>query len=127
MSPFVLFLIFLAIIAVVLFAIWRYWASLARVTPEEQEFDERIAALNERQANRLSDEQLTRNVSDDDAWQIMVRRGMRDRERRRRPRDTGRRLLPPRDPEPRQPRRERYGGDMLRRVDERRSRRDDER
>jgi hypothetical protein len=113
--PTALFLIFLLLLAVVLLAIWRYWGSLARVTPEEEEFDERMAALNERQANRLSDEQLTHPFSDEEAWQIMVRRGLRDRDRRGRTgRKTGR-LLPP-------PRQERYGGDLRRRVDERRER-----
>ncbi len=115
MSPTLLFLIFLALIAVALYAVWRYWGTLARVTPEEEEFDERVAALNERQANRLSDEQLTRPMSDDDAWNIMVRRGQSARERGRTPgRAPTRSLLPPR--------RERYGGDLLRRIGERRDR-----
>lgn len=128
MTPTVLFLIFLAIIAVALFAIWRYWGRIMRVTAEEQEYDERVAALNERQANRISDDQLRRTVSEDDAWSIMVSRGRRDRERRRRPREIARRLLPPRETGPRAlpPRQERYGGDMSRRVDERRQRQRDE-
>jgi hypothetical protein len=104
---------FLIVIAVALFVIWRYWGSLARVSPEEQEYDERMAALNERQANRLSDDQLTRPLSDDDAWAIMVSRGRQQRQGR--PARRGRRALPPL-------RQERYGGDMLRRVDERRDR-----
>jgi hypothetical protein len=113
--PTALFLIFLLLLAVVLIAIWRYWGSLARVTPEEEEFDERVAALNERQANRLSDEQLTQPFTDEEAWQIMVRRGMRDRDRRGRGgRRTGRLLAPPRQ--------ERYGGDLRRRIEERRER-----
>lgn len=129
MSPIMLFLIFLAVIALALFVIWRYWSSIARITPEEEEYDERVAALNERQANRLSDEQLVQPLTDDEAWSIMVHRGMRRREPRKRPRDTTRRLLPPREAEDRlEARRERYGGDLLRRVDERRKRYgDDER
>ncbi len=129
MTPTLLFLIFLLIIAIALFAIWRYWDRITRVTAEEQEYDERVAALNERQANRLSDEQLRRTVSEDDAWGIMVNRGRRDRERRRRPRETTRRLLPPRAETKSRtlpPRQERYGGDMGRRVDERRQRQRDE-
>jgi hypothetical protein len=114
-SPTVLFLGFLMVIAIVLFAIWRYWSSLARVTPEEEEFDERMAALNERQANRLSDDQLTQPFTDEEAWQIMVRRGLRDRDRQRPPRRRTGRLLSP-------PRQERYGGDMRRRIEERRER-----
>jgi len=115
--PIVLFLIFLAVIAVALFAIWSYWSRIAHVTPEEEEYDERVAALNERQANRLSDDQLRNTFSEDEAWRIMVSRGLRERERGGR--DTGRRRLLP-------PRRERYGGDLGRRVDERRQRQRDE-
>ena len=120
MPPIVLFLLFTAVICAVLFAVWRYWGLIANVSPEEEEFDERMTDLNNRQANRLSDDQLTHPLSDDDAWGVMVRRGLRDRERRRRPaRDTKRRALPA-------PRRERYGGDLARRVDERRERQDEE-
>ncbi len=115
MPPITLFIFFVLIIAVALVAIWRYWYTLARVSPEEEEFDERMAALNERQANRLSDEQLTTPLSDDDAWDIMVRRGMRGREARRRPT----RAL---DRERTPTRRDRYGGDLARRIDERRDR-----
>ena len=59
---------------------------------------------------------LTNPVSDEDAWQIMARRGKRFGNRKpRKPRETApRRLLPPR--------RERYGGELARRVEERRER-----
>ena len=127
MPPIALFLVFVLILAAALFAVWRYWMNLARVSPEEEEFDERVAALNERQANRISDKFLAQPFNEDDAWQIMVRRGRRlgPRQRRRRetpPRGTQPRLAAPRQPEPR---RERYGGELSRRVDERRDRQAD--
>ena len=110
MGPTALFIVFVALIAAVLFAVWRYWMNLSQVSPEEEEFDERMAALNERQANRISDEFLAQPMSDEEAWRIMVRRGMRLNMRQRR------------QPRTAQPRRERYGGELSRRVDERRDR-----
>ncbi len=114
-GPTALFLVFVVLIALVLVAVWRYWNNLARVSPEAEEFDELMSALNDRQANRLSDEVLTNPLSDEDAWQIMVRRGMRlNTRKRRKARDTQPRLPPAR--------RERYGGELARRVEERRER-----
>jgi len=97
--PIFLFLVFAVLLLGVIYAVWRYWKGLAHLSAEETEFDERMAALNERQANRISDEQLTHPVTQDDAWSIMVNRGRR----------TGRR-------------RERYGGDLARRTRDRRRR-----
>jgi hypothetical protein len=114
-SPIILFLFFTALVAGALLLVWRYWNNIARVSPEEEEFDERMTALNDRQANRLSDDQLTHPLTDDDAWSVMVQRGRRDRERRRKPpRSTQRRQLPARE--------QRYGGELARRVNERRRR-----
>ena len=114
-SPIILFLFFTALVAGALLLVWRYWNTIARVSPEEEEFDERMTMLNDRQANRLSDEQLTHPLTDDDAWSVMVQRGRRDRERRKRPaRPTQRRQIPTRE--------ERYGGELSRRVSERRRR-----
>jgi hypothetical protein len=114
-SPILLFFLFTALVAGALLLVWRYWNTIARVSPEEEEFDERMTALNDRQANRLTDDQLTHPLTDDDAWSVMVQRGRRDRERRRRPARPTQRQLPP-------PREERYGGELSRRVDERRRR-----
>lgn len=128
-SPIALFLFFVLLIALVLFAVWRYWANLARVSPEEEAYDEQVAALNEYQANRISDKFLTRSMSEDDAWQIMVRQGRRVSTRRRRqpratqPRATHSRSILPAREQP--PRRERYGGELSRRIDERRDRQGD--
>ena len=114
-SPIILFLFFTALVAGALLLVWRYWNAIARVSPEEEEFDERMTALNDRQANRLSDEQLTHPLTDDDAWSVMVQRGRRARERQRRPtRATQRRQLPLRE--------ERYGGELSERERERRRR-----
>ena len=114
-SPIILFIFFTALVAGALLLVWRYWNMIARVSPEEEDFDERMTALNDRQANRLSDDQLTHPLTDDDAWSVMVQRGRRDRERRRKPpRPTQRRLPPPRE--------ERYGGDLSQRERERRRR-----
>jgi hypothetical protein len=67
--------------------IWRVWTDYASVSPEEEEREREIAALNEQQANRVSDEQLARPVDADAAWQAMVRRGEAGRRRpTRRPR-----------------------------------------
>ena len=73
-----------------------------------------MAAMNERQANRLSDEQLRTPLTDDEAWNIMVRRGQRQPRRRSRySRGDERRPAG---------RHDRYGGDLARRADERRER-----
>ncbi|MEM8530232.1 MAG: hypothetical protein AAGF95_05270 [Chloroflexota bacterium] len=72
--------IFLAcaiIIIVVIYALWRYWEDLVQVSPEEEAYDKDVAQLNERQANRMSDERLARVTSEDEAWDVMVKRGMR--------------------------------------------------
>ncbi|HNP70928.1 MAG TPA: hypothetical protein PKK15_07470, partial [Kouleothrix sp.] len=96
MPPIALFVVFVLLIAAALVAVWRYWMGLARVSPEEEAYDERMAALNERQANRISDDFLTQPVSDEDAWQIMVRRGKRITTRgRRQRRDTRPRATQP--------------------------------
>jgi hypothetical protein len=110
-----LFLVFVVVIALVLVVVWRYWNNLTRVSPEEEEFDELMSQLNDRQANRISDDILTNPLSDEDAWQVMVRRGMRLNAGKRRKR----RETPPRLPAPR---RERYGGELARRIEERRER-----
>jgi len=97
--PTLLFLISAVLLLGAIYAVWRYWDNLSRRTPEEEAFDERVAALNRRQANRISDEDLTHPLTEDEAWQVMISRGQRGWRRR-----------------------ERYGGDLSRRVGERRRR-----
>ncbi|MDZ4717413.1 MAG: hypothetical protein SH847_03010 [Roseiflexaceae bacterium] len=78
-----LFLLLAAGVLAVVYGVWRYWNSLVEVSPEEKEYDRQVADLNERQANRISDEQLTKPPSDDDAWQIIQRRGQQAMRRKR--------------------------------------------
>lgn len=96
MTPIILFAICAALLLGAIYLLWRYWDNATRRSPEEEAYDKRVAQLNERQANRLSDEQLTHPVNEEDAWQIMVERGRKA---------TGRRS--------------RYGGDLKRRTRER--------
>ena len=97
--PILLFLLSAALLLGVVYALWRYWDNVSRLSPEEEAFDERVAALNERQANRISDEDLAHPVDEDEAWRIMVSRGKQGRRRR-----------------------ERYVGELARRIGERRRR-----
>ncbi|RRR74354.1 MAG: hypothetical protein EI684_07280 [Candidatus Viridilinea halotolerans] len=63
--------------------LWRAWAAFVRRTPDDEARERDLAALNDAQANRLSDSQLTRPVDTDGAWRTMVQRGDRRRRRRR--------------------------------------------
>ncbi len=98
MAPTILFILFAILLVITGFGIWRYWQTVVRVSPEEQAYDKRVARLNERQANRMSDEQLREPISGDEAWELMVRRGQQSR------------------------RSERYGGNLSRRAADRRRR-----
>ncbi|NJO82422.1 MAG: hypothetical protein HC828_06090 [Blastochloris sp.] len=96
MTSILLFVICAALLLGAMYLVWRYWDHATSRSPEEEAYDKRVAQLNERQANRLSDEQLTKPVNEDDAWRIMVERGRKTTERRNR-----------------------YGGDLKRRTRER--------
>jgi hypothetical protein len=85
-----LFALLVVAVLAVIYGVWRYWDGLVELSPEEEEFDRAVASLNQRQANRISDDQLTKPPSDEDAWQIMMRRGQRMR----------RRMHPEDEPEP---------------------------
>jgi hypothetical protein len=63
--------------------IWRGWAALVRRSPDDEALERELAALNDAQANRVSDQQLTRPVDPDTAWRTMVQRGERRRQDRR--------------------------------------------
>lgn len=97
MLSILLFLLFGALLIMAAYGVLRYWEGLVNISPEEEAYEERVAALNERQANRISDDQLTHPATDEDAWDIMVARGRRQAQRR-----------------------DRYVGDLQRRVRERR-------
>ncbi|HWQ12252.1 MAG TPA: hypothetical protein VNL77_05600 [Roseiflexaceae bacterium] len=98
MSGAVLYIVFAIVLGLVIFFLWRYWADLVDRSPEEEAYERRLTALNERQAHRYSDDELTTAPSEDDAWRIMVERGRR----------AGRQ--------------DRYAGDLARRRRERRGR-----
>lgn len=108
---FLLFILFATLLILAVYLLWRYWATLTALSPDEERFEERIAALNERQAHRYSDEELAMPVTEDDAWHVMVERGRRMarrerstgalmRRRARRLTDSSSRLLPARRPPP---------------------------
>jgi predicted negative regulator of RcsB-dependent stress response len=80
----ILFIIVSILLLGAIYALWRYWETMVQMSPEEQAYDKRVARLNERQANRLSDEQLSNAVSGEDAWQVMVRRGQEAQGKRQR-------------------------------------------
>ncbi len=85
-TAYLLFAVAAALLILLVALIWRFWQSFAQVSPEEEELDRSIASLNDSQANRSSDEQITRRMDPDTGWQIMVRRGQRSARRERRPR-----------------------------------------
>ncbi len=78
-----MFVIFALLLLLGIYALWRFWSGLITVSRAEERYERRMAALNERQANRYSDEQLTHPADDDEAWSIMVQGGRRSRRRDR--------------------------------------------
>jgi hypothetical protein len=94
-----LFALLAVILVAVVIGIRRYWDDQVELSDDEEAYDKRVAKLNERQANRITDEQLTSPPSDEDAWQIILQRGRKALSRRNR-----------------------YGGDYTRRTRERRVR-----
>ena len=76
---FLLFILLTGVLLVVVWGLLRYWDTLLSISPEEEEFEQRVADLNERQATRYSDDPLRQPISDDEAWLTMVRRGRRRR------------------------------------------------
>jgi uncharacterized membrane protein YqiK len=82
----VLFLIAAVILIGLIGVIWRLWQSYVRVSPDDEAFEREIASLNDAQANRLSDQQLTRPIDTETGWHLMVQRGQEDTRRRRRQR-----------------------------------------
>lgn len=61
---------------------WRYWREQVNISPEDEELLREIAELNDRQANRISDQRLRSRIDPDEAWQIMVQRGRKSSRRR---------------------------------------------
>ncbi len=81
-------LLFVAALLMILLAalIWRFWQGFVQVSPEEEELERSIASLNDEQANRTSDQHISRKMDTETGWQIMVRRGQRTPRSGRRPR-----------------------------------------
>lgn len=96
----ILFILTAVLLIAIVYGIWAYWNSISQRSPEEEAFDKRVATLNQRQAYRLSDKQLSKKMSEDDAWQIMVNQGRRSTQRRQ----------------------ERYNGELMRRQGDRKRR-----
>lgn len=87
MSQWLVFLGVALLLIILAVAAWRFWLSYSQITPESEEFEERLADLNEIQANRYSDGEIRHVYSPEEAWKEMVDRGRRRRRRsRRRPR-----------------------------------------
>ncbi|MBC8161843.1 MAG: hypothetical protein H7Z42_11545 [Roseiflexaceae bacterium] len=85
-----LFAVVAAMLIGVIVGLRRYWDAVSSRSDEEEDFDRRVKALNERQSNRMSDDLIRADMDEDSAWQIMVERGRRAA-RRKRPRSSERR------------------------------------
>lgn len=70
-----LYIVFGIGLVVAVYFLWRYWADLSDRTPEDEAYERKLTALNERQANRYSDNELTSAPDEDESWRIMVERG----------------------------------------------------
>lgn len=90
MSIYLLFGVAALLLLGLIAMIWRLWNDYAQVSPADEQRDRELASLNDSQANRVSDQQLTHPADTDSAWQTMVQRGAgavrRSRPSRRPPR-----------------------------------------
>lgn len=82
MSLYLLFALAAAILVVLIALLWRLWGDYANRGPEDEELERDLASLNDAQANRVSDVQLSQPVDPDTAWETMVKRGGPARRRR---------------------------------------------
>ncbi len=71
-----------ALLGAIGIAAWRYWREQVNISPEDEIILREIAELNDRQANRVSDQRLRDGIDPDEAWRIMVQRGQSGRRRR---------------------------------------------
>ncbi len=83
MGIYVLFPLAAALLAALVALIWRVWGTYTDRSDEAEAHERKLAALNNRQANRVSDQLLTRPLDNDSAWQTMVQRGDTPRRPRR--------------------------------------------
>ena len=84
MSIYILFGIAALLLIGLIALVWRLWSDYLQVSPEDEEREREIASLNDAQAHRVSDQQLTHPPDIDAAWQTMVQRGSAGAPRRRR-------------------------------------------
>lgn len=83
MTVFVLWLIGALILAGLIGLLWQVWRSYASRSPAETAQEHDLVALNNAQANRVSDHQLTNPPDTDAAWRTMVERGNAPARKRR--------------------------------------------
>lgn len=83
MTTYLLFAVAAVILVALVGLIWRIWNDYAERSPEDEERERELAELNDAQANRISDQHLTRPVDPDTAWRTMVQRGGEPRRKRR--------------------------------------------
>ncbi|MFV9507469.1 MAG: hypothetical protein AB4911_23190 [Oscillochloridaceae bacterium umkhey_bin13] len=86
MTVFLLWLVGTGIFAILIVVLWQIWQSYLSQSPAEEAQERNLAELNDAQANRVSDQHLTRPVDTDAAWRTMVERGGEPPRRRRKPR-----------------------------------------
>lgn len=84
LSVYLLFALVALLLIGLVALLWRLWSDYADRSPEEEALERKLASLNDAQANRVDDAQLTRPVDPDSAWQTMVKRGGAPRRPRRR-------------------------------------------
>lgn len=78
-AGFLIALLVTLLLGLIGFFAWRYWREQVNISPEDEELLREIAELNNRQANRISDQRLRSGIDPDEAWRIMVQRGQRSR------------------------------------------------
>lgn len=83
MTVYILFALAALLLIGLIALVWRFWGDYVQVSPEDEEREREIASLNDAQAHRVSDEQLTNPPDVDAAWQTMVQRGASNAPRRR--------------------------------------------
>lgn len=69
------FALVVAVLAALGFFVWRLWDDYVNKSPADEELERDLASLNDAQANRISDTQLTHPVDTEGAWRTMVERG----------------------------------------------------
>lgn len=79
---FVLFVAVALILIILVYMAHQLWQSYTRFTPDDKDFEDQIAKLNDYQSHRLSDKHLVNPLSSEDAWALMVRRGLQRHSRR---------------------------------------------